>query len=98
MGDYVFEIIDKTRRKIRLTRRQWEHITKKHPDLSAKEEEIKKVLEKPDLILSHKFDEKMRNYYLYNKDEKTYLMVAIKYLNGEGFVVSSFYTKHIRKR
>ena len=94
----VFEITDKTGRKIRLTKRQWSHITEKHPDISGKEEEIKRVLEKPDIILLHKFDEMSRNYYLYNKSEKAYLFVSVRYLNGEGFIITAFYTQNIRRR
>jgi len=94
----IFEIKDKTGRKIRLTKRQLEHITEKHPDMSAKEEEIKQVLEKPDVILPHKFDENAGNYYKYDKKEKAYLFVSVKYLNGEGFIVTAFYTQHIRRK
>ena len=97
MDNYIFETFDKTGKKIRLTKRQWSHITTKHSDLSGKEEEIKNVLQKPDLILPHKFDEKSRNYYKYDKSEKAYLLIAVKYLNGDGFVITSFYTKYIKK-
>jgi lipopolysaccharide biosynthesis glycosyltransferase len=93
----VFEIVDKTGRKICLTKKQWKHITEKHPDISGKEEEIKQVLEKPDLILSHRFDENAGNYYKYNKKERAYFFVSAKYLNGDGFVITSFYTRHIRR-
>jgi len=93
----IFEVIDKSGRKIRLTEKQWNHIIKKHPDLSGKEEEIKEVLKRPDIILSHKFDDNSRNYYHYDKKEKGYLFVAVKYLNGDGFVITSFYTHHIKK-
>ena len=96
MDEVVFEIIDKTNRKIRLTKKQWSHITMKHPDLAGKEEEIKQDLENPDLIAQHKFDENMRNYYKYTKKEKAYLLVAVKYLNGEGFVITSYYMRNIK--
>lgn len=95
--DYVFEVTDKTGRKIRLTKKQWTHITMKHSDLAGKEEEIKHALGKPDLVISHKFDENMRNYYKYNKNERAYLMIAVKYLNGDGYVVTSFYTQQLKK-
>ena len=94
----IFEIVDKTGRKIKLTKRQWEHITTKHPDLAGKEEEIKRTLERPDLILPHKFDENAGNYYKYNKKENAYLLISVRYLNNEGVVITSFYTKHIKKR
>ena len=93
----IFEITDKTGRKIRLTKRQQTHITTKHPDFSGREEDIKRVLEKPDLILEHTFDKKARNYYRYDKREKSYLLIAVKYLNGEGFIMTAFYTQRIRK-
>ena len=64
----------------------------------CKEEEIKQVLEKPDVILPHKFDENAGNYYKYDKKEKAYLFVSVKYLNGGGFIVTVFYTQHIRRK
>jgi hypothetical protein len=94
---YVFEVLDKTKRRVRLTKEQWTHITTKHPDLEGKEEEIKRTLEKPDLILPHKFDENAGNYYKYNKKEKAYLLISVRYLNNKGFVITSFYTRHIKK-
>ena len=96
--NHIFEISDKTARKIKLTKRQWAHITTKHPNMSGKEEEIKKALENPDTILPHKFDENAGNYYKYNKKEKAYLFVSAKYLNGDGFVITSFYTQHIKRK
>jgi len=93
----VFEIVDKTGRKIKLTKRQWTHITTKHSDLSGKEENIKMAVEKPDVVILQKFDNNTGNYYKYDKNEKAYLFVAVKYLNGEGFIMTAFYTQKIRK-
>lgn len=93
----IFEIRDKTGRKIRLTKKQWAHITTKHPDLSGKEENIKRALERPDVIIPHKFDRNAGNYYRYDKNEDAYLFVAVKYLNGTGFVITAFYTQQIKK-
>src|SRR3989344_925484 len=94
---YVFEIIDKTGRKIHLTNERWRHIIIKHPDIAGKAEEVKRLLEKPDLTTPHKFDDNMKNYYKYNKKDKNYLLVSVKYLNGDGFVATAFYTTKIRK-
>ena len=30
--------------------------------------------------------------------EKTYFFVSVKYLNGEGFVITSFYTQYIKRK
>jgi len=40
----------------------------------------------------------MKNYSLYYKLEKDYLLVSVKYLNGRGFVATSFITKKLIKR
>ena len=93
----IFKVTDKTGRKIRLTKRQWTHIVDKHPDMAGKQEEIMKTLEIPEFILPEKFNEKMQNYYKYNKSQKEYLLVVVKYLNGDGFIATSFYTRKIRK-
>ncbi|MEK6819670.1 MAG: PBECR2 nuclease fold domain-containing protein [Nanoarchaeota archaeon] len=96
--EIVFEIKDKSGRKIHLSKERWKHIVLKHPDIGGRLEEIKQVLEKPDLIISHKFDDAMRNYYKYYKSEKCYLLISVKYLNGKGFVATSFFTEKAMKR
>ncbi len=47
----VFEVIDKTGRKIRLTDTGWSHIRSEHPEI-VEPFEIEKVITKPDKILS----------------------------------------------
>lgn len=96
--DYVFEIFDKSGRRIHLSKERWNHILLEHPDISDKLEEIKQILEKPDVVMPHKFDISMRNYYKYYKSEKSYFMISVKYLNGDGFVATAFYTTKITKR
>lgn len=96
--EHVFEITDKSRRKIHLTKERWEHITTKHTNMSDKLEDVKMALTNPIIIVPHKYNEDMRNYYLYYKLEKHYLLVSVKYLNGEGFVATSFITKKLIKR
>ncbi|OIO41954.1 hypothetical protein CO155_01480 [Candidatus Pacearchaeota archaeon CG_4_9_14_3_um_filter_35_19] len=72
---FVFEITDKTGRKIYLTKGRWTHITSPaslHPY--------------------------MTNYYKHIKEEKAYLLVGVKYLNGKGFVITSFLIRKIMRR
>ena len=38
------------------------------------------------------------NYYYYLKERKQYLLVGVKYLNGKGFVTTSFIARKIKKR
>jgi len=61
-------------------------------------EKIKETLVKPTLLILHKFDEEKMNYYLYIKEKKMYLLVIVKYLNGEGEIITSFLTRKIIRR
>ena len=92
---YIFEITDKTGRKIHLTKERWEHITLKHSNMSDKLEQVKQDLINPLLIVPHKFDDTMRNYYRYYKERKQHLKIIVKYLNGGGFIISAYFVREI---
>ena len=94
---HIFEITDKTGRKILLSKKKWSHILD-HKGMEQYLGEIKDALINPTLIVQHKFDSNRRNYYKYYKNKKRYLLVSVKYLNGEGYVVTSFITRKITKR
>ena len=66
----IFEIVDKTERKIRLTKKQWKHILRRHHDMINYQEEIKETLRNPQNITDHPLDEKSRYYYSYLKHQK----------------------------
>ncbi len=81
--NYVFEIIDKTGRKIHLSKERWgEHIRQIHPEI-IRPEEIENVLRNPEVINPSDRDQNVRWYYKYDKQRKRYFKVSIKYLNGE---------------
>jgi len=93
----IFKITDKTKRKIRLTEKQWKHI-QKHPHMQDSIENIQLVLKNPTTIRYNEKDESVRYFYKEFKvmpPEERYLLVSIKYLNGEGFIITSFYTNRI---
>ena len=95
----IFELMDKTGRKIRLTKRQLRETNLKHPNMAAYLEEIKETLTKPDAITAYGIDENVRYYYRYFKHIKSknkYLLVIVKYLNGEGFVIKSYFEDKIK--
>ncbi len=97
--NYVFEVVDKTGRKIRLTKKQWTHITMTHAEMGNYLEEIKKTLNNPLKIIDHSFKEDLRFYYTYQKNRKhpeKYLRVIVKYLNGEGFVITAQFNRYIK--
>lgn len=91
----IFEIKDKTGRTICLTKERWAHV-QKHPEMSDQTEQVKETLRHPDLITQFSYDPKVSFYYRYFKDKKQCLFISVKYLNGEGFVITSFYTDKIK--
>ena len=91
----IFEAKDKSRRTIYLSDERWKHILK-HSEMSNQTEKIKDTLLQPDKITEVDYDPDVRFYYRYYKDRKEYLFVSVKYLNGEGFIITSFYTDKIK--
>ena len=92
----IFEIVDKSKRKIRLTKERWKHITEEHPRINNLEE-IKETIVNPLKITSSKYEpNNVCYYYHYNKKIKRYLMVVVKYLNGDGFIITSYYMRNIQ--
>jgi len=97
----IFEVIDKTGRKIRLTKERWTHISSPispHAYMTNYSEEIKETLMKPDKIVQSTSNENKTNYYKYYKNRKSnskFLKVIVKYLNGVGFVISSYFVRSI---
>ena len=94
----IFEIVDKTNRKIRLTTEQWTHIRKKHPEIEN-HELIEETLKKPDKMTDYDIDETVLYYYKYYKHRKSYekyLQVIVKYLNGDGYVLTAQFKPYIR--
>ena len=95
---YIVEIVDKTGRKIRLSKERWTHITSlssPHAYMTNHLEEIKETLIEPNKITGSVYDSYKSNYYKYYKDKKRYLKVIVKYLNGNGFVISAYFVKNI---
>ena len=94
--DNLFEIRDKTGRKIRLTKRQWSHLSKKHPYMKNYLEEIKETLIHPDKAI--KYPDKGYYYknYKYLKKPNCFVLVIVKYLNGEGFIITSYLEEKLK--
>lgn len=87
----IFEVKDKTGRVIRLTQTQWIHICE-HAEMVNEVENIITTIENPDKMIESPRDVSLHYYFRYWKLQRSYLLVAVKYLNGEGFVVTAFYS------
>ena len=93
----IFEIVDKTGRKIRLTKEQWSHIREYHSNVEDPEE-ISQTIQQPDKII---FDERedvfyFFKYFKHKKWKSKFLKVIVKYLNGDGFVLSAHFVRNIK--
>ena len=94
--DNIFEISDKTGRRIRLTKTQFKHVIC-HKGMENEIEKIKDTLLNPLRIVPHETGE-LYDYYRYYKDRKKkakFLQVVVKYLNGEGFIITAYFVRKI---
>ena len=98
----IFEIVDKTGRKIHLSKERWTHITEPispHVYMANYLEEIKETVIKPDKITPSLRDEKKANYYKYfkHRDSKNkFLRIIVKYLNNHGLIISAYFISNIK--
>ena len=96
---WIFEVKDKSGRMIHLSNERWKHINQDHPEVAHHLEEIKDTLENPVKIASYSIDENVKYYYRYFKERKSrarHLLVIVKYLNGNGFIITSYFVKSIK--
>ena len=92
--DIIFEVTDITKRKIYLTKKRFKHIME-HNEIQNKLEEIKETLMNPHRIIEHRNNSAVKSYYRYYKIIGKYLKVIVKYLNGNGFIISSYFVRSI---
>lgn len=95
--EHVFEIIDKSGRKIILTKVRWEHITTKHPYMSNYLIEVEETIRNPLKIVPRDIGDiyDFYNYYKHKKGKLKYLKIVVKYLNGDGFIISAYFVRCI---
>jgi hypothetical protein len=94
----VFEIVSKDKKKIRLTELQWAHISLRHPELKNQIDKIILTLREPEFIY-YSPQEKNYHYYKFFKETPVtdkYLLLIIKYINGDGFVITAFFVSKIK--
>ncbi|MBU2615588.1 MAG: hypothetical protein KKC19_00625 [Nanoarchaeota archaeon] len=78
--DNVFEIKDKTERRIYLTKERWKHITlpsSPHAYMTNYLEEIKQTLINPDKIIRSINNDSNANYYRFYKERRHILKLSL---------------------
>ena len=93
---YIFTVKTKSGKIVHLSHERWTHIVQKHQDLSGSLEKIRETIIEPSFIKENRYEKEIRDYYKYYKEDKRYLLVAVKYLNDEGFTTTSFFTKKVQ--
>lgn len=95
-----FEILrDHQGREIRLTNERWVHIIE-HPEMNGQRERLIETLSIPDTIIATAKDESIHTYHrFYSTTPVTqkYLIVAVKILKDDAFVVTAFYSSRQKK-
>ena len=89
----ILEIKDKTGRNVYLTRERYKHIMK-HPEMQNSIDVIEQTVKNPDKTIEYSIEPDIRFYYSHHKNRKSkarYLRVVIKYMNGEGFVITAYF-------
>ena len=95
---WIFEVEDKSGRKIHLSDERWKHLNQEHPEVEPYLEDIKETLKNPVKITEYELDENVRYYYKYFKERESakYLLVIVKYLNDHGFIITAYFVRNIK--
>ncbi|MBI2667878.1 hypothetical protein HYX17_03875 [Candidatus Woesearchaeota archaeon] len=67
--DDILNVTDKSGRRIRLTKKQWRHISKEHPEID-KLDYVGETLNSPLKIKNYEYDENIKYYYKHFKERK----------------------------
>jgi len=94
----IFEVEDKSGRKIHLSDERWKHLNQEHPEVAPYLEDIKETLKNPVKITTYELDDNVKYYYRYFKERETakYLLVIVKYLNNHGFIITVYFVRNIK--
>ena len=98
MAEQTRRIIDYTDRTVRLTDERLGHIHE-HPEMVGQERRIREVLQKPDVVLTSHKDPSVHVYYRHyarGPVGSKNLMVAVKILEEDAFVITAFFTDEVK--
>lgn len=96
----IFEIVSKLGKKVRLTEIQWTHIKYKHIELDNQISKMISALQEPDFVYYSPLEENYHYVKLFKETpiSEKYLLIIIKHLNQEGFVITGFFVSEIKRK
>ncbi len=80
---------------VRTTRRYWELLCRKHPEISDKRAEIRRCLREPEEVRRSRQDPQV--YLFYRSHPPYHLTVVVRKLDGKGFIITSYLTDRIKE-
>lgn len=93
----LFAVDDVFGKKIRITKRYWEQIkSDKHRELGFGYTDAVDTLKNPEEVRLSIKDEYIRLFF--KRYGNTTLIVVVKYLNGDGFVVTVYQTSKVKRK
>jgi hypothetical protein len=98
MAGRTWHIIDYADKKVRLTDERLGHI-REHPEMVGQERRIREVLQEPDVVFTSHKDPSVHVYYRrYARSPvgSKHLMVAVKILEEDAFVITAFFTDDVK--
>lgn len=91
-------ITDYRGHRVRLTNERWRHAIE-HAEMKRQLRKLRSTVQRPDRVLLSRLDSTVHLYYRWFESTpvtKKYLMVAVKDLEDDAFVITSFFTSEIR--
>ncbi|MBI2576973.1 hypothetical protein HYV84_07180 [Candidatus Woesearchaeota archaeon] len=94
--DEVFRILGRHGKEIYLSKERWAHIVSEHPEVAPYFPEFEPALRNPGAVKQFSEDPSIFYFYRFIKPKRRFLLVIVKYLNGEGFVITAYLVRHIQ--
>ena len=95
MGN-VLEVIGRQGKRVYLSKERWKHISKHHPNVNSLHD-IEETIKTP-ANTTYDEEENIVAYFRHFKLREgpaKYLKIVVKYLNGEGYIITSYYVKSL---
>lgn len=96
INEIRFHVESVTGKDIRTTNGYWRLICEgKHPIIKKYESEVIETLGNPDEIRKSKRDASV--YLYYKKYSKWFICVLVRYLNGDGYIITAYVADKVKK-
>lgn len=91
----IFKITCKLGHKIMLRKERYLYMTIKHPEVKGRINGMKETLQNPEIVKESINDPKVLLYY--KRFNKTYLVLVVKLLNRDGFIITAYEATVIKR-